>query len=252
MPNAERLYIGSSFCDRYFVYTNPALWEKAVRKAGERKMKVTLVVPSPSQRYLAAVKDLTSSLLMAFPEDIDEIVANDYAMIAWAASAYPEIKLWCGRILHKDTRDPRYKGETGICKLLDHIADGKIFGCRITGIEADMVNSLRLDKTDSVMLGVHMGYTYVSMGRLCEFSGISRPIKHKFRLDEPCARQCNYNWISYCDDAASFLKYGRAVYTKKNSAPMILGDTSTLLRYIYDGFADWIDIQNHSFDTDWG
>ncbi len=230
----SRIYIGSSFCDQYFLRVSSAMWERA-RASG---MKLTLVVPIPGQSRLRQVKEKLDDLISFFSDALDEAVVNDYAMLGWIGSRYPSLSLWCGRLLVKDTRDPRYSDGSSTCKLLDHLKAGSLFGYPVKGVELDLFAPLQLDRVPPVILGVHLPYGYVSTGRLCEAASIGKAVKEKFRPASGCSGQCEKTWITYDSGGVPLLKYGRAVYSRTDVRFLSDGlPPETRVRLIDDGFA---------------
>lgn len=237
----SRVHIGSSFCDQYFLHVSSFLWERAFFHANSRGMKVTLVIPITGQSHLQEMKDKLNQLIPFFSDALDEAVVNDYAMLEWIRKNYPSLSLWCGRLLVKDTRDPRYAADACECKILDHLKSGELYGCPVTGVELDLFAPLRADKIPPVTLGVHHPYGYLTTGRLCETGSIGKDVKNKFRLTSGCSGQCSQTWIRYEANGIELLKYGRTVYSRTD-INFVIGKIPARanVRIIDDGFAEKI------------
>lgn len=235
----SRILAGSSFCDNYYLHTPLALWEAAARLARQSNRKITLVIPIPGQKLLFAVKEKTAELFRLFSDVLDEVIVNDFATMEWIAKEYPGCRLWCGRLLVKDTRDPRYSADTANCRLLDHIRFGRLFGYDISGLELDLFSQLSLEETPKVTLGIHFPYAYLSCGRICELGSIGRSTDQMFRPSASCARQCTDTWLGYENQGFQLLKHGRAVYGRNDRLPASeLAPQTAEVRIIIDGFAE--------------
>lgn len=209
----EWVYLGSYFCDLYFCRTPRSVWKKCFDKVKELGKRIVLVIPTPSQKQLAPLKLLVNKLISEFSEEIDEMVLNDYAMLAFAEQHFPNIKRWEGRMLSKETRDPRYSPNEQSAKQFERAIHNDLFGFSVMGVEADPVAPINVVETGECMLALHTPYAYVSMGRICEFGSIGMQLVDKFRLDHTCGRQCIQNWLLYENHGCKFVKYGRAIFT---------------------------------------
>lgn len=234
----ELIYVGSYFCDRYFCGISEKCWDTVMRKAIERQISVALVIPTPSQSHLGNLKSIADKLLERYAGVINEVVVNDFAMLKYI-SKYDSLKIWCGRTMSKDIRDPRYTTEQRNCKLYEHICAGEIMGTdhTIYGVEVDVVGPLSVASSQGVMLGVHIPIAYITFGRHCEIGSSELPIEEKFRLDKCCSRQCEKNWMIYSEGA--FIKYGRTVYCDNLSIIKNIPD-SAYIRLIKNAIADKI------------
>lgn len=234
--DAALLYVGSYFCDRYFCSTPEGVWEAAFALAGTFREGAVLVVPTPSQAQLARTKAIVLRLAEKFAGLIREIVLNDYAMLRWAQEALPGLPRWCGRTMSKDLRDPRYPRPSQEVKLLETAEQGGLWGLEVLGVEADLLNPPALPAERRLLLAVHLPLACVTVGRLCEFGSIGKPLEEKFRLSGSCSRQCTANWLTYENRGYSFLKFGRAVYTGNGHIRAALPEGQ--LRIIHSALAD--------------
>lgn len=233
-----RIYIGSTFCERYFIHTPSVLWMDAYHLAHGAGIKVSLVVPIAGQAHLQKLKEKMEWLFDLFQEDLDEVVLNDYGMLAWIGKNHPNYSLWLGRMLVKDTRDPRYTMEHNECKLLENMSSGRLYGFDITGIELDAFEPFAAAPNGDIILGVHLPYGYISAGRLCEIGSIGKETKNKFRLTADCSRQCVHTWLLFENDGVELLKYGRAVYSPIKADKVLDSlPPQAKVRFITDCFA---------------
>lgn len=237
----SRVYIGSSFCDQYLLRVSSSLWERALRHANNRGMKLTLVIPIAAQSHLQEMKDKLNQLIPFFSDALDEAVVNDFAMLGWIRKNYPALSVWCGRLLVKDTRDPRYAADACECKILDHLKSGELYGCPVTGVELDLFAPILANELPPVTLGLHHPYGYLSTGRLCEIGSVGKDVKNKFCLTSSCSGQCSQTWIRYEANGIEMLKYGRAIYSRTDIHFMIgKMPAQADVRIIDDGFAERI------------
>lgn len=235
-PETTSLYVGSYFCDRYFCTTPGKVWNAAFALARECREGAVLVIPTPSQAYLAQVKALTLQLASKYADVLHEIVLNDYAMLQWAQETLPALPRWCGRTMSKDLRDPRYSLPSQEVKLLEAAEKGELWNLQVIGVEADLVTAPAIFRNRQMILAVHLPLAYVTTGRLCEFGSIGKPLHEKFRLSSNCKRQCTDNWLTYENHGFSFLKYGRAVFTSNEHIETLLPPQQ--LRIIRSALAD--------------
>lgn len=241
------IYVGAYFCDHYFCHTPAAVWDACFSLAQRHSCGAVLVVPTPSQTQLEAVKETILRLVRAYPDVLREIVLNDYAMLLWAQETLPALPRWCGRTMSKDMRDPRYALPSQEVKLLQYAQDGALPGSPVIGVEADLLSRPALPEDRRLMLAAHVPLACVTMGRICELGSIGRPLHEKFRLTTRCRRQCTDNWLTYENNGCTFLKYGRAVYTPNDQVTALLPDQ--LVRVIHSALADHLPAPAGKGDT---
>lgn len=207
------VYLGAYFCDRYFVTTSPALWKSCFENAQKQRKKVALVIPTASQNNLALLKERTRTIINRYNVVIQELVVNDYGMLEWVQEQFPEIPVWLGRTMNKELRDIRYSYTTCHTKIYEQLEAGYIQCSSVLGVEVDqtVTDEIRIQEGKH-RIAVHCAWIYHSMCRICEFASIDAPLDKKFRLFQPCKRECIHNSISYDNYGFHFVKYGRAVY----------------------------------------
>lgn len=211
---SEYIYLGSYFCDRYFCGISEKVWNDAFSMIREIGKKAVLVIPTASQKQLNQVKQITETILNNYSDAVSEISANDFAMLQWISS-FSDVKLWCGRTMSKETRDPRCDIPRQTAKLYERVSEMKVFGIKIAGVEIDPVYPVDVNISENVILGIHVPYAYITFGRHCEIGSYGAELERKFRIDRNCGRQCESNWILYENE--KFFKYGRTVYSDNSS-----------------------------------
>ncbi len=230
---AGLIYIGSYFCDLYFLSVPEKVWEAVLEEISGQNKNAVLVVPVPSQRNLDAVKEKVRHLLKSWPELIAELVVNDPAFLLSSGEWGGGRDVWCGRLFSKEIRDPRYPHFRQNDRISGHISeDGTLLGTKVAGYEKEMYS----DGRGSVSAAVHVPLSYISMGRHCEIGSIRRTVTEKFRLWDGCSRPCRENWNVYRNGGVTFLKFGRAVYALQKHGE----DAGSADRVIYDGIADLV------------
>lgn len=230
----EYIYVGSYFCDRYFLYTPEEVWQLCLNKAADASYKTVLVIPLPGQSLLQQVCDKVTELVNT--GKVCELVVNDPGMLRWCGKRFPEMPLWSGRLMSKDIRDPRYNMEIQTLDRYELVSGGTMYGVNIRGVEADPIFPLKVKQSSKCRLAVHTPYAYISASRYCEFGSVSLPLDKKFRLDTACGRQCISSSIKYRNKGLTFYKVGRAILTDQQNM-----DFNSLedIRIIHTSEYDW-------------
>lgn len=212
---AERVYIGSALCDHYFCSLSSNKWEATFRCLKDNQKKAVLVVPCPSQQHLEELKERVQFILKHYDDLIDGISVNDHALLQWVSQQFQSKRLWAGRLLSKEMRDPRYPLEKQHIKLTNRVYNGMLSGVSIYGLEADPVHTPSFHEECGCLVGLHFPLVLVSAGRICELGSIGKIAEQKFRLDTQCTHACEKNWILYDSgrEHIRFLKHGRGIYT---------------------------------------
>lgn len=232
---AEYLYMGSYFCDLYFIGISQSMWEESLSFARRTKKTAVLVAPTPSQRNMEKLKDIICRLLRENGDVLKEVVVNDFGMLRFIDGLGLGLSVWCGRLMSRETRDPRYPQFAQSNKLSRRMEDGTLCGISVKGLELDTLGKETGRIADKIMVSFHIPYTYITMGRYCELGSIGFPPEKKFRLWDTCSRSCRHFWNEYRNDHADFLKYGRAVYAEGMQPP-----EGNIHRLIYNGIFDKI------------
>lgn len=217
--SVERLYVGSNFCEQYFLRQPERLWREAFALCRREGISATLVLPVFSQKDLAAGKDRIAALLRRYGGDIDEITANDPGMVDFSFT-HLDRPLNAGRLLMKVARDPRplrlaeARCDVGVPTIVTELFKNQ----KLRGIELDPTHA-ELDLSElsglapHLSVGVHTPYCVLSTGAICELAGARRPVHERFRPNAPCKLECSRCSITYelaCD--VRLLKFGRTVY----------------------------------------
>ena len=229
--HAERLYVGSNFCSQYFLRQSMSLWREAFALCRREGMAATLVVPVVSQRDLAEACQLVEEILTSYGDMVDEITVNDVGMFAYCRQRCGRA-INLGRLFFKEPRDPRYADlfETRHAVGLPAVLTGLFSHGEVAGIEIDPTHAA-LDLSEvrgflpQVSVGVHMPYCYLSTGNVCEFAGIGRPVREKFRPNAPCAMECARCSVGYgLPYGTRMLKWGRTVYFPNHGCTVCEGE----------------------------
>lgn len=215
-----RVYIGSSFCGKYFLHCGKLLKESA-EEINSFKKSVTLCVPMFSQADLSAAKKLICSLSPLFENRIiDEITVNDYGMLDYVSENFKDIKINLGRLFNKDTRDVRYKEYSGRTHKPDilTIENPVAFEYPVNCIEFDPTNAVLDVSGNKYLTAVYTPYCYATVGNVCEFASTDKEISKKFRPNDKCAAYCMKLQARYslANGTLNYLKLGRTVYFYAN------------------------------------
>ncbi len=242
----ERIYIGSYFCGQYFLNLPNKIIENVRTFCEAENVKITLVIPTFSEKNLDRGKDKIDDMVSYLKEVLDEVTINDYGMLEYMAKQY-KLKCNMGRLFMKDYRDLRYP------EYFNTTLHPKIFTSYFNELIKEYdINSIEIDPThktinletcpqketasletcpQGLVVGVHGPYCYMTVGQICEFGSIHKEIDKKFRPNGVCQGECNSHVIRYkFNDGHEWLRVGRAVYFE-NSQCEIEGISS--IRNIY-------------------
>lgn len=214
LGDAKRVYIGSYFCEGLFIRYGAFDFVAFTEFLRANNAKGTLVVPICRQGELEAAKYVVSQA--ALHAEIDEIVVNDVGMLDYVSRDFGQKKRLLGRLFFKNTRDSRSVfprlGEEISYYAPVYESLFKEYG--FSGIEADTA-SLTMNFEgipESVILGIHTPWTYMTCGRMCAFAGAGLPDDKKFVADAPCRMECMGNPVYYSHQQGLIVKSGKAVY----------------------------------------
>ncbi len=215
----ERIYIGSNFCSRYYSYLEFKYYENILDYCRYNNLKCTLVTPIINQKEIQFFIKQTSKFENFF-DIIDEITINDFGMLYYIKEKYPNMKINFGRMLIKDTRDIRYNEYTNFIHqpeilTFDYSIEKKL-NIRLNYYEFDITNKKLDFSNTNYKIAIHYNYLYQTVGNVCEFASIDLPDEKKFRPNGACQFQCMRTYMKYDAKIASYIKFGRTVYTKVN------------------------------------
>lgn len=229
---ADRFYIGSYFCEKYFLQSTGRARNEIFQYAAEHHCSISIVVPVPSDRWAARVKEILADLIQEQPS-IDEVVINDFAMLSFVnelrTSANHPFRITAGRLFFKNYRDPRYKeqqqGRT-VC-FFPQTLYGKVDAAELDLCSVEMdVSSFPED----IELHYHYPFTYVTCTQYCEFASGAAPEQEKFRTQMRCGLKCMEAVIWNDADRAWLLHLGKGVYARN---PEALDSSRPADRFIY-------------------
>ena len=216
----ERIYLGSSFCGKYFIQQSETNMKEWLQVCKEYQIKVTIVIPTFSEGDLEQGKKKVEQLLCLGDGIIDECTVNDYGMLFYLHQNH-KIAKNLGRLFMKDYRDIRYQEYFQIpwkLKMFTNHMTQVLKECDVKGCEIDLTHKLidLSDVPEGVTVGIHAPYCYQTVGRICEFASVSKPIHQKFRADDYCDEGCSNGMIQYHsqEEGIDYLRCGRTVYFK--------------------------------------
>ena len=203
----ERLYVGSYFCDRFFLSLDQAFFSGISAFCAEYGLGLTLVVPIFGQATLEQGKKRIEELLGPAAVGrlpFDEAVANDPAMALFLGqikqrrqSCQPSAPLGLvfGRMMAKTPRDPRYAvmEQSAQPYALDQALALRLveqFGYELAECDpsAPVVDASALG--GALPLALHAPHCFMTTGHICQVASINRPFVKKFRPDAPCGQEC--------------------------------------------------------------
>lgn len=204
----ERIYVGSYFCDRFFLSLNRPFYECIMAFCREYSLGLTLVVPVFGQSTLKAGRKRLETLLTLQDEYgflIDEAVANDPAMALYLSEVSDQratgdktsapLRLSLGRMMAKSPRDPRYSvmEESAQPFALDATNATSLvnrFGYELAECDptTPLVDAAPLRGV--LPLALHLPHCFMTTGHICHPASTNRPLEQKFRADAPCHQEC--------------------------------------------------------------
>lgn len=240
--NFSRVYIGSYYCDHYYLYTHKDKYTDTIRYAKENRFKITLVIPPLFESNLENGIDLAKYLIEESKSVIDEITINDWGMIQYFPGNF-DVKLNMGRILQKDNRDPRYQdyfSEQHTHRCFSEFYKKMLSANEISGLELDCTHeTIVIPNTFSdIRISVHTPWTYMSMGSICIFASMNKRIDRKFRFADVCSCECNKVAVQMnCEGNVSLYRFGRSIQFDNSDCKII---SQVPYRYIYSPFNEII------------
>ncbi len=243
--DSDRFYIGSYFCEKYFLKSTGRARNEIFPFAAEQRDHITIVVPVPSDHWSFRIREVLASLIQQQPA-IDEIVVNDFATLSFAndlrTSGDLNFQITAGRLFFKNYRDPRYEeqqqGQT-VCFF-----PGTLRG-KVDAAELDLC-SVKMDVSsipDEVALHFHYPFTYVTCTSYCEFASGAAPDNEKFRTHTRCGLKCMEAVIWNEADGAGLLHLGKGVYTRN---PEALDSSRPADRYIYWPLNEFLEMEGRT------
>lgn len=216
----ERVYIGTSFCGKYFLQQSDQTLIDLLNCCKEDKIKLTLVIPTFSEGDLESAKKKIQQIIQIGTEQIDEITVNDFGMLSYIKEEYDQA-INIGRLFMKDYRDPRYEDYFQIPwkpKMFTNYFQTLLKDYKIKCCEFDLTHKKMDFSTipEEIIPGLHVPYCYQTVGRICEYASIPKDISNKFRANDMCQQECTKNMIEYYveDGNIEYIRYGRTVYFK--------------------------------------
>ena len=79
-PHCERIYVGSYFCENYFLGLTDAFHESVRKLCWRYDLGATLVIPIVGQAFIERTWQRIPDLIARFSDVYDEVVVNDVAM----------------------------------------------------------------------------------------------------------------------------------------------------------------------------
>lgn len=216
----ERVYVGSSFCGKYFLQQSDKILKNLVSICRDKDMKATLVVPVFSEGDLKDGKRRMEQILQLGTDIFDEITGNDIGVLSYIKDKY-SLAFNVGRLFMKDYRDPRYEEYFHTPwkpKMFTEYFKCLVKEYNIRGIEFDMTHK-NMDFSqlpEDITVGIHTPYTYQTVGRICEYASVDKEIAKKYRPNDNCHTNCAENLTKYLvsDGNIEYVRFGRAVYFK--------------------------------------
>lgn len=214
----ERIYMGSSFCGKYFLEQSNQFIKEIKTCAEEIQVPITLVIPTFSQSDLEHGKKKISDILELCQDYVDELTVNDYGMLPYLKKEYQK-PLNIGRLFMKDYRDPRYQEYFKMPwrpRIFTDYFKQILIQYEIKSCEFDLTHEINdfSQLPPEITLGIHVPFCYQTVGRICEYASISKEISKKYRANAPCEQNCTESLVKYAvsDGDMEYVRFGRTVY----------------------------------------
>jgi len=195
-----RMYFGVEFCQRLI----PALEElkTALNTADEQKMDFTLLTPYAADEGIKSLVKLFEYLEKSGRKT--EVVVNDLGVLKLIHDNYPHLKPVYGRLMSKMTRMPRFAKQLSKritpeqlkvfqnCSLLLPYYKKFLTEMGVERLEFDIVpQGIKMDfNNEPFRASFYYPWAYITTGRVCEIGSMGIVPEKKFRLDQPCGREC--------------------------------------------------------------
>lgn len=269
-PYCERLYVGSYFCENYFLHLTREFHEAVRDVCARYEMQATLIVPILGQAFLERAESRLVDVLLEFADVYDEVIVNDvgeYVLLArWFAGedtrfsfgempgypASPESaspRLGLGRLFSKELRDARYdevfqavahpgiSAEAEACLVeQQRCCPGARPLVEVDPVATTVDVSGVMQAVQGVSgiepeIAIHLPYCYATTGRNCGPASADEPEQQKFRLGRGCSQHClRMDQGCLTDEGVRYLKHGRTFYFQ-NPACNIAGAASWRIVY---------------------
>ena len=187
--------IGAETCGQLYSSLKKETLMDLSHKAREKNLSVSLVTPVFEQTRWEKAKQLTGEILTC--QGADQLVVNDFGMFEYLENRRErkescQAKILLGRLFDKRFRDPRF--DLSASNTEEGIWDTPAFRelCKrekITGAECELLDNGFQIPDKSLPFYVHMPYTLVSQGNICEYSGIGLEENLRFKPGN-CKKQC--------------------------------------------------------------
>ena len=230
-----RIYIGSYFCEKYFLGIN--IWTRITDFCKTSNIHISMVIPVFAQLDLNNAKTVISGLISKYSDIIDEIVVNDFGMLRFIKQI-SDLKIIQGRLFSKIPRDFRFTGQSSGLKN----CEVQVFDSAIHSVELDPVGSnIYIINAQNLGIGLqlHVPYCYQTVGNICCYASTHKMIEKKFRPNSSCERECYYLCEHYKDK--DIAKIGRAVYFSSDFTKV---NNISVERYIYSPIREYLAFMN--------
>jgi len=232
------IYYWSDNCE----YLAPTKWEleKAIEKFMEfnknfppHKIRTfTFVTPYVGDKMLERLEEWLEYLNTLKIKNPIEVIVNDFWVLNLLKEKYKNLKIWLGRLLHKQLKTPlidtywyevhpaweliKNKSVEEIEKLKKQIVKYQLKFYNSSEVELDLMQNflqrnsiwrVALDymhnrkelykNIENIWIDLYYPWVLVFTGRLCDTSSIENPLRWKYASDDICPRTCNRYDIFY-------------------------------------------------------
>ncbi len=245
IPQVERIYVGSYFCDRFFLALHDEFFDCIAEFCHACDLHATLVIPIFSQSTLHLGKDRIENILDAHPSLFDEVTVNDYGMAAHLSETCraQNMAMNWGRLFMKEPRDPRYAETSQGCRScaidvaeIARLSESFPLGnveldpfAPIIDVQPIAQGATAQGAPQAAPIALHLPHCFMSTGHICEAASATCEPNKSFRANMPCALECRRSFsvsISEgitADQMCYIMKNGRTVFFENPFCEIVSG-----------------------------
>lgn len=208
---AERISIGSSFCEMQLLAIGCAELEFLNRLNRRDGTRFSLTIPAPRQKLLQAVQGKMQEILSALPA-CDELVINDAYLLDQLLAQRPVPRIVAGRLLCAYEHDPRMDNVQERHRELLRVAQD-LLAQGADAVEADTLEPWLIAQEPLLSQGklrCHFPAVMLSSTRYCQYAVTDEGCRELLRGYSGCSRQCQQVWTAY---RGRLVKFGRGIHT---------------------------------------
>ena len=198
----DRVYTGDEFCVNRLPDTNEL--KDIIQVCGDSHKGLSFLLPPLTNVSVEKCRPLFQLLRR---EGIDiETVVNDMGTLFYLKENYPDFSLSMGRLFNKGFKDPRFKPANNCAGLSDdmrQLLNESTFDqpevmdmarqLAVARMERDLFpfeNKIE-EQHGEIGRSIYFPFGYITSGRVCRLSAMSKKGRKKFLINSDCNQYCN-------------------------------------------------------------